>query len=152
MKGRLSISFNKSDTENFEKYCEAAIRNVGRGTKSATEKMCQDILKESQRQVPKDTNTLRDSGYYKVSRRTDTAASSWLYEGIIGYGGNGDPSNPKSKSVASDYMVKIHEDFSLTHTNGKAKFLEDPVREYSDGKFYDTFFKLIAGALSQWAR
>ncbi|MNU03208.1 hypothetical protein D3C72_2471540 [compost metagenome] len=48
----------------------------------------------------------------------------------IGYGGNGDPVNPKTGRRASEYMVVVHEDLSAKHTTGNAKFLERPVASY----------------------
>ena len=140
MKGTFNFDFQRSDLDMFEARCEAAIRNVGRGTKRATIAVCEEILAASKEQVPKDTLTLLMSAFYEVSRRTDTAATTWAYEAVIGYGGNGDPVNPKTGRRASSYMVKVHEDLSVVHPTGKAKFLEDPLREYASEKFSRTVF------------
>ena len=116
------------------------LTNVGKGTKWATEAACRLIYDASIAQVPEDTGTLMRSAFWKVERRTELAASSWRYRGIVGYGGNGDPINPKSGLKASDYMVVVHEDLSAFHAKGKAKFLEDPLREFSEN---GTIFKLF---------
>lgn len=109
------------------------IQNVHNGVKWATELSCKIIFDESQFQVPKDTGTLAASGFYQIDRRTELARSSYRYRGIIGYGGNGDPANPETGLCASAYARIVHEDLTLTHKNGKAKFLEDPLRDFAYG-------------------
>jgi hypothetical protein len=148
MKGTFNFDFDQKSLNNFEARCEAAIRNLGGGAKKATIAACEEILGNSMAEVPKDTYTLLMSAFYEVSRRTDTAASTWAYEAIIGYGGNGDPVNPKTGRRASSYMVKVHEDLSVYHHNGKAKFLEDPVREYARENFPRTVFKYAQESLA----
>lgn len=140
MKVTFNFNFDQKSLNNFEAQCEAAIRNLGKGTKKATSAACEEILSNSMAEVPKDTYTLLLSAFYEVSRRTDTSASTYDYEAIIGYGGNGDPVNPKTGRRASSYMVKVHEDLSVYHPTGKAKFLEDPIREYARENFPRTVF------------
>ena len=148
MKGAFNFDFNQKSLNHFEAQCEAAIRNIGRGTKKATIAACEEIISNSRAEVPKDTRTLLMSAFYEVSRRTNTAASTWAYEAIIGYGGNGDPVNPKTGRRASSYMVKVHEDLSVYHPTGKAKFLEDPVREYAKENFPRTVFTYAQESLA----
>lgn len=140
----MNVSFDiaQLDMEHFEAQVEAAIRNVGRGAKAATIAACQEIILESRIQVPKDTWTLGQSAFFEVQRRADVIGYS--YEGIIGYGGNGDPVNPRTGKSASEYMLKVHEDLSAQHTNGKAKFLEDPARDYAEGRFIPTVLEFVA--------
>ena len=148
MKGTFSFDFDQKSLNNFEAQCEAAIRNLGNGTKKATTAACQEILGNSMAEVPKDTYTLLMSAFYEVSRRTDTSASAYAYEAIIGYGGKGDPINPKTGRRASSYMVEVHEDLSVYHPTGKAKFLEDPVREYARENFPRTVFTYAQESLA----
>ena len=148
MKGTFSFDFDQKSLSNFEAQCEAAIRNLGDGTKKATTAACQEILGNSMAEVPKDTYTLLMSAFYEVSRRTDISASTYAYEAIIGYGGNGDPVNPKTGRRASSYMVEVHEDLSVYHPTGKAKFLEDPVREYARENFPRTVFTYAQESLA----
>jgi hypothetical protein len=88
------------------------------------------------------------SAYYEVSRRSDTSLSTWAYEAIIGYGGNGNPINPKTGYPASSYMLAVHEDLLAFHPVGKAKFLEDPVRDYAARNFKRTVFKYAQESLA----
>lgn len=148
MKGTFSFDFDQKSLDHFTVQCEAAIRNLGRGTKSATIAACEEILGNSMAEVPKDTFTLLISAFYEVSRRTDTSATTFAYEAIIGYGGNGDPINPKTGKRASSYMVKVHEDLNVFHPTGKAKFLEDPVREYARENFPRTVFTYAQESLA----
>lgn len=148
MRATIDFQLPKSELQKFDATCQIAIQNVFRGTKKATTAAAQEILGESMAQVPKETYTLLMSAYYEVARRSDTALSTWAYEAIIGYGGNGDPINPKTGRSASSYMLAVHEDLSATHVNGKAKFLEDPVREYAANNFQRTVFKYAQESLA----
>ena len=142
---RGQFTFSKKEVSQFGDRCEASIRNVFRGTKKATEAACQEILDNSMAEVPKDTHTLLMSAFYEVSRRR---IKVWAYEAIIGYGGNGDPINPRTGQPASTYMVDVHEDLTARHPVGKAKFLEDPVREYANNNFKRTVFKYASESLA----
>lgn len=147
-KATFDFTLSNKEVEKFEARCELAIRNVLNGSKKATTAAAEEILKESLLQVPKNTSTLMASGFYEVQRRTDTADSYYTYEAIIGYGGNGDPVNPITGEPASYYMLAVHEDLTAIHPNGKAKFLEDPVREYALYNFNKTVFKYAQESLN----
>ena len=148
MRGFAEFTFNRQDINTFAARCEFAIRNIGKGTKKATEAAAKEIMDESKRQVPKLTETLLASAFYEVTRRTDTSATTWAYEALLGYGGNGDPINPLTGEPASSYMVVVHENLDVYHPIGKAKFLEDPVREYADKNFKRTVFKYAKESLA----
>lgn len=153
----MRIDFNISQTEagKFRTACEAAIRNVGEGTKAATEFAAWSIMSDSLNEVPIDTGTLISSAYLGISRRTDL--KNYRYGAILGYGqpeglsGQVDfgpvewampPTNgvnPKNGFQASTYAARVHEDLDMPHPRGgKAKFLEDPVRNWAAGKFART--------------
>lgn len=148
MRGVAEFSFNKKDLNDFTSKCEFAIRNVGRGTKKATEAAAREIMRNSLDQVPRMTWALMASAYWEVKRRSDTSVNTWAYEAIFGYGGNGDPINPKTGKPVSSYMVAVHEDLKAFHPRGKAKFLEDPVREYGNKHFKRTVFKYAKESLA----
>jgi len=148
MRGFAEFSFSRQELNAFAARCEFAIRNIDRGTKKATIAAAEEIMDESKRQVPKLTKTLLSSAFYEVTRRTDTAATTWAYEALLGYGGNGDPINPVTGKPASYYMVAVHEDLDAFHPVGKAKFLEDPVREYANKNFKRTVFEYAKESLA----
>lgn len=160
----MRIDFNISQTEagKFRTACEAVIRNVGEGTKAAVTDACISIMSDSFSQVPVDTGTLYDSAFFGVSRRTDV--KNYRYGALMGYGdfeGLADVAslgpiewlkepnngvNPKNGYQASTYAAKVHEDLDMPHPNGgKAKFLEDPVRNWAAGRFART-------AMTYWSR
>ena len=137
---RLDFYISPSEQGRFASSCEAVIRNVGTATRAGTIQACEEILEESLRQVPRDTGTLASTAFYDVTRRA--ATKRYTYEGRVGYAGtvgsgaSHDRLNPKSGASVSDYAVRVHEDLSARHLNGgKAKFLEDPVRQYGHSRF-----------------
>lgn len=153
----MRIDFNITQTERgkFRTACEAVIRSVGTATKAGTTYAAWDIMSESISQVPVDTGTLLSSAYFGVSRRDDI--SGYRYGAVLGYGtpeglaaGTGlgaiewlrEPSNginPKNGHQASTYAAKVHEDLDMPHPRGgKAKFLEDPIRNWASGRFSRT--------------
>ena len=153
----MRIVFNISQTEagKFRTACEAAIRNVGEGTKAATEFAGWSIMSDSLGEVPVDTGTLMSSAFLGISRRTDI--KNYRYGAVLGYGDTEDIAgqvdfgpiewhmeptnniNPKSGLQASTYAAKVHEDLDMPHPRGgKAKFLEDPIRNWASGKFART--------------
>jgi len=143
---KASFDLSGEQLSKFEASCQVVIQRVDKGTKKATIAACEEIMNASKEQVPKDTLTLLSSAFYEVHKRTDV--SSYLYEATLGYGGNGDPVNPKTGKAASEYMLAVHEDLSALHIIGKAKFLEDPLREYANSKFAKNIFEYINEALS----
>lgn len=145
MRGFLELRFDKVDLSKYEATCEATVMNVHRGSKRATNAALDEIMKESLLQVPEATGTLASSIYKQVMRRADV--KGYYYEGTVGYGGNGDPTNPKTGQKASSYMMIVHEDLGAVHIKGKAKFLEDPVRNYGEQNFSRAVVKHITDAL-----
>lgn len=143
MRGTFSFSFDEKSLNRFDARCEAAISKLGNGSRKALVAACDEILGNSMAQVPQDTSTLLMSAFWEVEGHYKTG-----WEAIIGYGGNGDPINPKTGKPASSYMVAVHEDMSVHHPIGKAKYLEDPVREYAREKFPRTVFKYAKESLA----
>lgn len=116
-------TFTVDDTA-FQQRLQVLLHHVERGTKIATEAAAKEIVEESLRQVPRDTETLANSLDYRI------IGSYKNFKAQIGYGMRGDPINPKTGERASEYMVTVHEDLAAYHPRGKAKFLEDPIRDY----------------------
>jgi len=135
MRVTMDVNFNK-----FHKKCEATISKVAKSTYWATEEACEDIMEESLRQVPIDTGALAGSAFYDIRRAKD-----YGFEATLGYGGSG--INPKTGTPVMDYAVIVHEDLEAFHPVGKAKFLEDPIRDYALKKFPRTVIKHVGPAL-----
>ena len=135
MRVTMDVNFEK-----FHKKCEAVISKVAKSTYWATEEACEDIMEESLRQVPRDTETLANSAFYDI-----THAKDYGFEATLGYGGFA--INPKTGMPVMYYAVIVHEDLDAVHPIGKAKFLEDPIRAYVDEKFPRTIIKHVGPAL-----
>ena len=140
---RATFDFRSAQLATFKAECNAVISKVGRGTRKALVEACNIISEDSLNQVPRDTNTLALSQYWEV---TGNYRTGW--EATIGYGGNGDPVNPKTGKSASSYMLAVHEDLYAHHVHGKAKFLEDPIRDFARERFPRTVFKHVQSAIS----
>lgn len=141
---RIQFHIAKGDSAAFESSLEAVMLNVGNASKRITEVACKDVLTESLKQVPRNTGLLASTGFYEVQRNRGT--KRYTYQGVVGYaskagaGAKHDRYNASSKSMVSDYALRVHEDLGAKHPNGgKAKFLEDPVRAYGA-----THFKRVA--------
>lgn len=132
--GRFDL---KVDFSKFERNLKTTVSRVERGTKKATIEACEDIKVLSLNQVPRDTNTLASSFFYEVHGKYRN------FTATLGYGGLKDRTNPKSLKLASSYMVAVHEDLTAHHPIGKAKFLEDPIREYQQQKLLGTFARNV---------
>lgn len=113
------------DTKSVERMLQVSLARVERGTKKATTAACEELKKATLAEVPRGTGNLASSFYYDIHGK---------YRGFsatLGYGRGGGVVNGKR---AADYMVAVHENLQAHHANGKAKFLEDPLRAY-ESKF-----------------
>lgn len=111
----------------FLKSLEIAKQKLEAGVHKATVRVVEELEHEIMLQVPKDTDTLAQSFFKEVTKGPEG------YSAKLGFGGNGDPVNPRTGEHASSYMTEVHEDLSAYHPIGKAKFLEDPIRAREKG-------------------
>lgn len=139
---RVTMDLSGKQLHNFYARCDAIVTKVGNGSRKALVAACNAISDESLAQVPRETNTLALSQYWEV---TGNYKIGWT--AVIGYGGNGDPVNPVTGKPASSYMLAVHEDLDALHIQGKAKFLEDPIRSYAAQKFPRTVIKHLQDSL-----
>lgn len=86
-------------------------RDVSKVLAAAFYQEAEKIMTEAKQEVPVKWGTLRDSGHVPPPQVSGTSVAVEM-----GFGG---PSAP--------YALKQHEDLTLNHKVGKAKFLEDPV-------------------------
>lgn len=147
MRTTLNFQFDKKSLKEFEANCNIVVSKLGSGSRKALQEACNEILGESMAQVPLDTSTLMLSAFWEITGHYKTG-----WDAVIGYGGNGDPVNPKTGKPASSYMVAVHEDLEAVHPIGKAKFLEDPIRDYAKERFPRTVFKYAQESLSGFGK
>ena len=98
--------------------------------KSALKEVAQAIMQESKQfETPIDTGSLMSTAhiYEPVTEGKKVRVR-------MGYAGPKDMLNPKTKKMVSSYALIVHENPPDVqhHPHGKWKFLEDPVRRYTD--------------------
>jgi len=145
---KVKIDVRRKDINIFEHRVQAIIENVFTGSKASVNIACKEIMEESQIQVPKGTMTLAASGFYEVVKKKAKIG----YWARIGYG-NDTAVNPITGLLPSMYMVKVHEDTTANYKEGKAKYLEDPIREYAlqfeSAFIYQTKQALLYGSVGK---
>ena len=86
------------------------------------------VMEESQVQVPVDTGTLKSSASVEEPVHTADAISVTLGYAI---GDKASLVNPKSGKTVDQYATEVHELTDVFHAEPtKAKFLEDPANEF----------------------
>lgn len=77
-----------------------------------------------------------------AEKGTSAEGIEWIYPPNNGV-------NPKNGLSASTYAATVHEDLDMPHPNGgKAKFIEDPVRNYASDRFVQTAMRYWKSAIS----
>lgn len=121
--------YGRLNTVKFRNYLRKLDDTSKQAAKQAMHEALTELSPKILAQVPRDTSTLADSYSFEVVDEGDRIRAQF------GFALQNDPVNPKSGKHASEYMLKVHEDLEASHPNGgKAKFLEDPVREFA-GQF-----------------
>lgn len=99
---------------------DALVERARAGAAAAAYEEGEIEMTMSKRQVPVDTGTLRSTGHVEQP--------SWTSDQVtvgLGYGG---PAGPGFGGEVG-YAVYVHENLETRHPVGKAKYLEDPMRE-----------------------
>jgi hypothetical protein len=99
---------------------QATLMKLQKDLEKAVLKVSEDLVNESQQEVPVDTGDLRDSVNIENKSRNNVAHTLVEYD--------------------TDYAIYVHEDLNINHPQhakhncgGKAKFLEDPLsRKYKE--------------------
>lgn len=102
-----------SDRVKFRQALQAAGNRGSKLLAQGLYREAEEIMTLSKTLVPVETGTLRDSGFVDPPVTSGNVVTVRL-----GYGGE-----------AEAYALKQHEDLTLHHPNGQAKFLEKPMLE-----------------------
>ena len=100
---------------------ERTVVHVRREAKKFIAAEAEAIMEESMAEVPVETGALKASAFVEIDHEGNAT---------FGYGGGNIQTNPKSGILTEEYMLSVHERLDVIHPNGKAKFLEDPVRRH----------------------
>jgi len=103
--------------DDLERSLARILRNLPIATAAALYREGEQIMGDSHEEAPVDQGVLKNNGFVFPPNITGDTV-----EVTLGYGGE-----------AAEYAVKQHEDMTLSHTHGKAKFLEDPATRRQAG-------------------
>lgn len=115
----VGINVNTTGFDKLDSSLQNIINNIKDATMDQLHSVAVEIMNNSQDEVPIDTKALIKSGF--IVEEGDSI--------IAGYGGPNAKINPKTGIPTEEYALRVHEDLSMHHTIGKAKFLEDPFNE-----------------------
>ena len=128
----ISIKFNEASLAKLRANLITMDINTRQGAKKAITTVAKNIMAQSQSEVPRDTETLRDTSYIEEVKGSGTKVSINL-----GYASpETDKQNPESGEMASEYAMVVHETPGTPpkggnyHPYGKWKYLEDPARAH----------------------
>ena len=115
----VGINVNTTGFDKLDSSLQNIINNIKDATMDQLHDVASNIMINSQDEVPIDTKALIKSGFIVEEGNSI----------IAGYGGPNTKINPKTGILTEEYALKVHEDLSVNHPVGKAKFLEDPFNE-----------------------
>lgn len=138
----LTMHLDDESLEQWNRRIYGMIEAAGQDGHRAVDAAVKAVLNNSYLYVPRETNTLAESGYARTETTTGIKLSAGLgdnkretiFVGVVGYGSDEETGtiNPKTGLRPSQYAWKVHEDLSAKHPNGgQAKFLERAFREYA---------------------
>jgi len=128
----ISIKFNGASLAKLRANLMTMDIATKQGAKKAVTAVARNIMAQSQSEVPRDTETLRDTSYIEEVKVAGDVVSINL-----GYASpKTDKQNPVSGEMASEYAMIVHETPGTApgggnyHPYGKWKYLEDPATNH----------------------
>lgn len=125
----VSLIVDKRSIQSFTKKVDALINVVDSDMQDELEQFCEDVLYDSNSEIPVDTGTAAESAGYVIESFGRGIRSR------MGYAISKDPVNPRTGEAASSYITALHEDITVPHANGSAKFFERALYKHSES-FY----------------
>lgn len=129
MAGSFQVIMDKRCIRSFQNDCSFLANVVSEDMASAAVESAEEILAASNALIPVDTGTAAQIAGVMVEPAYNGARVR------AGYGVNGDATNPRTGESASSYITQLHEDLSVAHSNGQAKFLETAIAQHTK-EFY----------------
>jgi len=120
----VNIDFKVVGLDTLQKKLDEFLKDYPNEVAGAVYSEAETIMTLSKKEVPTDTSALKDSGFVEKPIVGKEKVSVKL-----GYGGVATKINPKSGEPTTSYAEIVHENLLATHPSGKAKYLEDPIRE-----------------------
>lgn len=130
----ISIKFNEASLAKLKANLMTMDLAIKQGAKKAVTAVARNIMAQSQSEVPRDTETLRDTSYIEEVKVSGNVVSINL-----GYASpETDKQNPESGEMASSYAMIVHETLEWKHPYGKFKYLADPTTAHKT-ELFDEF-------------
>ena len=127
----ISIKFNEASLAKLRANLMTMDIATKQGAKKAVTTVARNIMAQSQSEVPRDTETLRDTSYIE-----EVKVSGDIVSINLGYASpKTDKQNPESGEMASEYAMVVHETPEWKHPYGKYKYLEDPTTAHKNELF-----------------
>ena len=133
----ISIKFNEASLAKLRANLMNMDLATIAGAKKAVTTVARNIMAQSQSEVPRDTETLRDTSYIE-----EVNVSGDIVSINLGYASSKtDKMNPESGEMASEYAMIVHEtpgtgpEGGNYHPYGKWKYLADPVTAHKNELF-----------------
>lgn len=124
-----SLIVDKRSIQSFTRKVDALINAVSADMQDGLEQFCEDVLYDSNSDIPVDTGTAAESAGYTIESFGEGVRSR------MGYAVSSDPVNPRTGEAVSSYITALHEDLATPHANGSAKFFERALYKHSES-FY----------------
>lgn len=116
----MKVSYEIKGVKELQGNIQRQIIRVRREAKRVVLSEAEEIMLLSLAEVPRGSGALADSAFIEPDAEGNVD---------FGYGGPNVQINPNNGKSTEDYMVRVHEDLSIDHLSGKAKFLEDPINK-----------------------
>lgn len=132
------ITVDRRSLRSFSKQVTALANVVSEDMANAAVEFAENVLAASNELIPVDTGTAASSAGYTIEP---------AYNGVrvrFGYAVSNNPTNPRTGESASTYVNTLHEDLSVPHSNGQAKFLETAL--YNRTELFSSYGRARLGA------
>lgn len=143
MASGVQVIVDKRSIRSFKRNLSALANVVSEDMVYAAIEFSEEVLADSQSRIPVDTGAAASSAGYTIES---------AYRGArvrAGYAVANDPTNPRTGEPVSSYLTTLHEDLSIPHSNGEAKFFEKALMQHTEsfeGKGRERLAARLSGA------
>lgn len=131
--------------DGFNRWARAIDKDMQFASVEAMEFSVEELTRMTLAQVPRDTNALADSFDARLELHNGRVVAR------MGYGLKNNVARKAGAKAPSEYMTEVHEDLEVPHAVGKAKYFEDPLRDFST-RFEPGVAKVIQSRMGRWSK
>lgn len=134
----MRLRIDRKSLQRLQKNLMVLTQEVDASLGDAQRQTADAIMRQSVAEIPRRTGTAALSRYIsEPDIGTESIRTAFGYAPP-----DNNPINPETGKPASNYIVEIHEDFTVPLQTGKQKFLEDPLMDHQQ-----TYFRSLDRAL-----